>query len=323
MDDAPQSLRLLMLGTGPFAVPTFLRLLASEHRVAALVTRPPRPVHTHGRKGADVNPMRQVAEERGLPIHAPESINTDDARAEMIRYQPDLLVVCDYGQILSPASLAVARLGGINLHASLLPKYRGAAPINWAVYHGETETGVTVIHMTPQLDGGPCLAQAKTSIGPDETTPELEVRLAETGAELVLNTIAAFATDTAAAIPQDQRQSSKAPRLKKTDGQVDWTRPAAAIRNQIRAFQPWPGSYTHWQRPDGEPLRLILDHATVVPLATPASPGIVVEVGHGLLVIAAGQDALLLDHVQPSGKRILSTAEFLNGYNVRAGERFA
>src|SRR4051812_28264724 len=125
MSDETLSLRLLMLGTGPFAVPTFERLLDSQHTVAALVTRPPRPVHTHGRKAVDVNPMRQVAEERGLPIHAPESINSDDARAQMRQNQPDLLVVCDYGQILSPQSLAVARLGGINLHASLLPSYRG------------------------------------------------------------------------------------------------------------------------------------------------------------------------------------------------------
>ncbi len=321
-------LNLLILGTGPFAVPMFRRLLDSHHHVEGLITRPARAGNTHGRKTVDVNPMRAVAEDKGLPVHAPESINTDAARAEMAQYSPDLLVVCDFGQILSPASLAVARLGGINLHASLLPKYRGAAPIHWAIYHGDAATGVTVIHMTPQLDGGPCLAQQATPIGPDETQAELEVRLSEIGAELVLQTIGALAENRAMSILQNQSLASKAPRLKKTDGQIDWSRSAIEIRNQIRAFQPWPASFTNWWRPEGDPVRLILDRATIVSrgtfetLALPVAPGTVLEASHGRLVVATGKDDLSLERIQPSGKRLLTAHEFLNGYPVKVQQVF-
>ena len=154
--------------------------------------------------------------------------------------------------------------GGVNLHASLLPKYRGAAPINWAIYHGETETGVTVIHMTPQIDAGPCIAQARVAIGPDETAAELEPRLAELGARLICETIDLLEAGRVEAIPQDAALASKAPRLKKTDGLIDWSRPAAAIKNHIRAMEPWPKTYTFWHRPDGPPVRLILGPASVV-----------------------------------------------------------
>ncbi len=311
-------LRFIMMGTGPFAVPTFRLLLTGPHQVALLVTRPPRELH--GKQQADVNPMREVARERDLPIFEPESINTDSARAELARYQPELFVVCDYGQILKPETLAIARLGGINLHASLLPRYRGAAPINWAVYHGETETGVTVIHMTPTVDAGPAIAQARLAIGPDDTAADLEPRLAELGAPLVARAIEQLACGSARAIAQDPSQATRAPRLKKTDGQVDWSRPAAAIRDQVRALVPWPKTYSFWQRPAGEPLRLILDQVRVT--NGQGEPGQVLEASGERLIIAAGEQALLLEAVQPAGKRALSAAEFLRGYPVRVREHF-
>jgi methionyl-tRNA formyltransferase len=316
-------LRLLMLGTGPFAVPTFRRLLAGPHRVEMLVTRPPRTVH--GKRQSDVNPMREVARERGLPIFEPESINTDEARAELFRYRPDLLVVCDYGQILKPETLALGRLGGINLHASLLPKYRGAAPINWAIYHGEQETGDTVIHMTPEIDAGPAIAQVRTPIGACETAGQLEPRLAELGAPLVAQAIEELIAGTVQAIGQDPAQATRAPRLKKTDGLADWSRPARALSDQVRALDPWPKTYTFWQRPAGEPLRLILDKVAVE-LAAGAAPssgaGKVLEDQGERLVVAAGAGALRLEQIQPAGKRVLSAAEFLRGYPVRVGEMF-
>src|SRR5688572_1769827 len=150
-----EPLRLVMMGTGPFAAPTFRALCQSRHEVLLLVTQPVRPAP--GRKAPAESPMRAIARERGLPIYDPKSINTDEARVELARHRPDLLIVADYGQILAPETLAVAPRGGMNLHGSLLPKYRGAAPINWAIYNGERETGVTVIHMTPRIDAGPCL----------------------------------------------------------------------------------------------------------------------------------------------------------------------
>jgi len=310
-----------MMGTGPFAAPTLRRLYQSDHKVLALVTRPPRPVH--GKTRTQVNPMRDLALEHGTTVLDPESINTDDTRAQLAEFSPDLFVVCDYGQILKPETLAVARHGGINLHGSLLPKYRGAAPINWAIYYGEAETGVTVIHMTPQVDAGPAIAQARTPIGADETAVDVEPRLAELGAPLVLESIEAIVAGRVTAIPQDPSQASRAPRLKKNDGAVDWTHTAHEIRNQVRAMEPWPKTFTYLQRTTGEPLRLILNKVSVVELPADGTPGEVVEAAAARLVVATGGGgALSIENLQPAGKRVLAVDEFLRGYPVRAGDHF-
>jgi methionyl-tRNA formyltransferase len=309
-----------MMGTGPFAAPVFRALYGTRHEVRALVTQPLRS--TRGRQEAPTSPMRAIAAEHGTPILDPESINTPETQADLRRFAPDLFVVADYGQILSPETLAVARLGGLNLHGSLLPKYRGAAPINWAIYRGETETGVTVIHMTPALDAGPCLAQARVRIGPDETAAELEPRLAEVGAPLVCQTIDALQAGEAKPIPQDPALVSKARRLRKTDGAIDWSRSAAQIRNQVRALQPWPGCYTYWHRPVGPPVRAIIGRVSVSPSLVAAEPGTVLEAAGDRLVIVTGHDAVNLESIQPSGKRPLSTAEFLRVYRVEPGQRF-
>jgi methionyl-tRNA formyltransferase len=317
-------MRVIMMGTGPFAVPTLRRLYASRHSVLALVTRPPRPVH--GKSRAEANPMRALALAHGTAVREPESINAPAARAVLAADRPDLFVICDYGQILATETIEIARLGGINLHASLLPKYRGAAPINWAIYHGETETGVTVLHVTAQLDAGPAIAQLVTPIGAEETAAELEPRLAELGAPLVIEALDALEAGTARSIEQDPAQATKAPRLKKELGQVDWSRSAAAIKNQVRALQPWPKTYTSWHREGGEPLRLILERVHVeagfqTDPGLPAEPGIVLEAKGDKLVVATGDQALAIDQIQPAGKRVLTAGEFLRGYPVRCGER--
>ncbi|MFN0021279.1 MAG: methionyl-tRNA formyltransferase [Pirellulaceae bacterium] len=316
-------MRILPLGTGPFAVPTFRWLLDSSHVVPALVTRPTQAAK--GREKASLNPMQDLAIERGLEVYAPDSINTEEARQKLAAWQPDLLVVCDYGQILSRELLAVAPLGGINLHGSLLPKYRGAAPVHWAVYNGDAETGVTVIHMTPRLDGGPCLAVRRTPIGSDETMAELEQRLSLLGVEAVQEAIEKLSHwDRVSPIGeiQDQSQATKAPRLKKTDGAVDWSRSAEQICNQVRAFKPWPATYTNWLRASGEPLRLILDHVSVISDQGSPNPGEVQFCDGKHLVIATGRDALSIHALQPAGKRVMEIAEFLRGYPVRVGDRF-
>ena len=231
----------------------------------------------------------------------------------------DLLVVCDYGQILAPAVLAAARHGGVNLHASLLPKYRGAAPIQWAVYHGEVETGVTVIHMTPELDAGPCIAQRSTAIGPEETAAELEVRLSHLGARLVCETIDRLETGEFRPLPQDPSLATRAPRLKKTDGAIDWTRPAEAIRNQIRAMEPWPKTYTFWRREagaagpfDSRPgRRRGMRGRRFRRGGANNAPGTILKASDGQLLVAAGSGALAIAAVQPSGKRMLPIGEFL------------
>jgi methionyl-tRNA formyltransferase len=317
-------MRLLMMGTGPFAVPTFRALLDSPHEVLALVTRPTPPAK--GREKASLNPMRDLAEERGLTVYAPDSINTDEAAARLREWNADLFIVCDYGQILSKTALGLAPLGGINLHASLLPKYRGAAPIHWAILNGDAETGISVIHMTPRLDGGPCLVVRSTPIGNEETQPELEQRLSQIGVTAVLEAIdklAAWDRSSPLGSLQSKEKITKAPRIAKTDGLIDWTKPATFIQRQVRALKPWPTTYTHWHRPQGEPLRVIVDHVTVQPEPTTAEPGTVVVSDGKQLVIATGAGRLALDALQPAGKRVLQISEFLRGYPVKVGERFA
>jgi methionyl-tRNA formyltransferase len=309
-------MRLVILGTGPFAVPTLRRLHASPHEVLRVVTRPPR-----GRR-AEAPPMQIAAEELGLPVWQPETINSDEAVAELRALQLDLLVVCDYGEILKPPVLSVAPLGGVNLHGSLLPKYRGAAPVQWAVLNGDAETGNTVIQMTPGLDAGPCLGVDRVSIDPDETAGELEARLAERGGELVLRVIEELASGTAKPQVQDKSQASKAPRLEKEHGVINWSRPARAIKNQVRALDPWPRAYTQWNRGAGEPLRLIVHRTQVVDAAAAqsAEPGVIVEAGPQL-VIATDDGALEIIAIQPAGKRVMAASEFLRGYPLAVGEQ--
>ncbi len=215
-------------------------------------------------------------------------------------------------------TLALARHGGINLHASLLPKYRGAAPINWAIYHGETETGVTVIHMTPQLDAGPLLVQHRTPIGATETALELEARLAEGGSKAVLEAIDKLVRGTSGGIEQDPALATKAPRLKKEDGLVDWSRSAADIVNQVRALQPWPKTYTFWQPHGHESVRLILEkvRATDAADAEGRAPGTIFQAHDDILIVACGAGLLQIDAIQPAGKRVMTAGEFLRGHHL-------
>jgi methionyl-tRNA formyltransferase len=308
-----------MMATGPFAVPTFVGLYEAHHEVAALVTAPLR--RHRGKDLPAASTLRDIALEHQTPILDAEDVNAEPWCAMLAAAGADLLVVCDYGQILAPRTLATARCGGINLHASLLPKYRGAAPINWAIYHGEKQTGVTVIHMTPTIDAGPCVAQARLDIQPQETAGELELRLAVLGAALVREAIDRLEAGRLEALPQDPALASKAPRLKKTDGLIDWRRTAGAIKDHIRAMEPWPKTYTFWHRPGGPSLRLILGPAAVIELSAPAAPGTVLEAAGERLLIAAGQGALLPRSVQPAGKRPLEIEDFLRGYHLRPGDR--
>lgn len=316
-------MRLVMIGTGPFGVPTFRALYATYHTLVALVTA---PEARRGRKRAPLSLLRQVALEHHTPIHEPEDINAPDAQEMLRSLRADLLVVCDYGQILSGTTLATARLGGINLHASLLPRYRGAAPINWAIYHGETETGVSVIHMTPKVDAGPVIAQGRVSIGPDETAEELEKRLSVIGAWFVRRSIDSLEAGILEALPQDPKQASKAPRLKKSDGLIDWQRPAEAIRNHIRAMVPWPRTFTYWHRAEKAPLRLIVGRSVVAdPAETEAggefSPGTVCGASPDGVCVQTGEAVLRVLELQPAGKRMMTAEEFLRGYGMQRGDR--
>ena len=246
------------MGTGPFAVPTFEWLIDSPHEVLGLITRPTRP--SRGRQGPPPNPMRSTAESHGVEVYAPESINEPTSIELLKQFDADLFVVCDYGQILSREALATAKLGGINLHGSLLPKYRGAAPINWAMLAGDTEVGITVIHMTAKLDGGPALAKRSIELNDDDTAVEAEEKLSRIGVEAVADSIDQLSEwDGARPIGelQDPALATRAPRLSKRDGLIDWSHSAVEIRNRLKALQPWPGVYTNWHGKK-HPLRLIV-----------------------------------------------------------------
>jgi methionyl-tRNA formyltransferase len=269
--------------------------------------------------------MVELARRRGLVIAAPENINDPAALEMIVAQRPELLVVCDYGQILAPEVLAAAPLGGINLHASLLPKYRGAAPVTWALYPGERATGVTVIHMTPKLDAGPCLVQRTLSIEAHEDAVALENRLARLGVEAVgaaITLLEAWDQVSILGTLQDSSQATRAPRLKKEDGLVDWSRPAHALVNQVRAFQPWPGTYAHWRPSADRSLRLILVEVAAAPAGDEtAKSGTVLEASEGRLAVATGRGRLEIRRLKPSGGQVLSSEEFLRGYRVRVGDR--
>jgi methionyl-tRNA formyltransferase len=313
------SIRLIMLGTGDFALPTFEQLVDTGHQVVALVTQPDRP---QGRKQEIIRSrIKQSAEARGVLILQPEDVNSPES-LELIRdLHADLLVTAAYGQILSPALLAIPRMGGINLHGSILPAYRGAAPVARAIQHGESETGITVIRMTPRIDAGGIAATATTPIEPDETAGELEERLAQLGAPIVGRTVLALSMGPITVAPQDKTRVTKAPKLRKEDGVIDWRQPARSIHNLVRAMQPWPAAATSWRSRAGEvkPAVRLIVHKTAIAEGEGA-PGEVLESAGGRLVVAAGAGALALLSIQVPGKKPFSPTEFLRGRPIAPGE---
>lgn len=315
-------MRLIVMGTGPFAVPMFEAILAAGHDVPVVVTRPTRP--TRGRKKPPPNPMREAAEPLGMDIWAPDSINDPEVVQQLGEVGADLMVVCDYGQILSRDTLATTRLGGINLHGSLLPKYRGAAPVQWAIINGDSHSGVTVIHMTPKLDGGPTLVQVDTPIEAHETAETLEVRLSQLGVPAVLEAIELLASwdgkSTLGAI-QDSQEVTKAPRLTKQHGAICWSDSALDVINRHRGVQPWPGSFTLWDR-GKQPLRLLVKEMVLAEQHDSGEPGEVIAAEDERLIVACGDGCVAFHQIQPAGKRLLTAGEFLRGYQIQPGIRF-
>ena len=314
------ALGLIMLGTGDFALPTFESLAETGHRMLAVVTQPDRP---QGRNQQIIpSRIKQSALARRIAVLQPEDVNAP-ASLEMIRaLRPDLLITAAYGQILSPALLSIPRLGGINLHGSVLPAYRGAAPVARAIQNGETETGVTVIRMTPRIDAGGIVATASIPIGPDETAGELEARLASLGAPLVAIVVDALARGPVPVLPQDRTKVTRAPKLRKEDGVIDWSRPALAIHNLVRAMQPWPAASTSWQPRSStptSPLRLIV-HRTQITRGNGAC-GEVLEAAGDRLVVAAGEGAVALLLIQLPGKKAAAPGDFLRGHRIIPSDR--
>jgi methionyl-tRNA formyltransferase len=257
-------MRIVMMGTGIFAEPTLEALLARTGLVVGLFTQPDRAVgQERGSTRQTGRGMKTIAQEHGVSVFQPDSVNTPEGVAMLRSAAPDLLVVAAYGQILSAEVLSVPKHGGINVHASLLPKYRGAAPIAWAIYHGETRTGVTIIRMSTGLDAGDMLAQEAIDIGPEQTAGDVEAVLAPLGARLALAVVDQIMAGTPPqGVKQDKSLITKAPKLTKENGIIDWTRPADRVCCQVRAMHPWPTAYTFWHRAGQPSLRLIIHRAT-------------------------------------------------------------
>jgi methionyl-tRNA formyltransferase len=306
-------MRLVFLGTPGFAVPALERILDAGHQVLAVLTQPDRP---SGRGQAlSVPPVKQTALRHGLAVDQPERVRRPEVVDLLASLTPEVMVVVGYGQIIPQAVLDIPRHGIINLHASLLPRYRGAAPIQWAIARGETRTGVTTMRIDAGLDTGDILLAAPTGIGPEETAVELSERLARMGADLLVETLRGIQAGTILPVPQDHAQSTLAPVLKKEDGVIDWGRPAREIHNLVRGFQPWPGAHTRFR---GQTLNIWKTRPAADTVSGP--PGSLHSARRRLLVACGDGTALEILELQREGKRRMSAEAFLNGHRVTENE---
>jgi methionyl-tRNA formyltransferase len=290
--------------------------LRTGDELTAVVTQPDRP---RGRRLATgACPVKDAAVAMGLPVLAPESIN-EPASVERLRaLAPDLIVIVAYGQILKPSVLAVPPMGVVNVHASLLPEYRGAAPIQWAIVRGATETGVTTMYVNERMDAGDVILQRRVPIEPEDTAGTLQVRLAGVGAALLSESLDLVAAGRAPRVPQDESRATYAPRLRKEDGRIDWTLPATAIRDRVRGFNPWPGCFCALPASDGR-LRVLRVLAEATDARGEAAAGQVLDVGGAGPLVAAGEACVRLVEVQPEGRRAMRGGDFARGYRIVPG----
>lgn len=314
-------MRIVFCGTPEFAVPTLRDLLANpEFALEAVITQPDRPRGRGQRVSA--SPVKEVATEAGVRIYQPERVKTDETHDFFVQLKPDAVVIIAYGQIIPRRLLEIPRLGWMNLHASLLPKYRGAAPIAWSIINGEQKTGLTTMRLDPGLDTGPILLQREIEIREDETTPELAKRMAELGASLVTESLIRLDRGEIAPAPQDSTQASYAPILTKEQGRIDWSLTASEIYNRIRGLAPWPGAFTTfrgrlcqiWGRPSAA--------RSGIDAQLGQSAGTLIERDAAIEVICGKSTRLQLESVQVEGRKRVSAQEFVNGARLRDGERF-
>jgi methionyl-tRNA formyltransferase len=317
-------MRIVFCGTPHFAVPSLKTLVDQRDiEIAAVITQPDRP---RGR-GQEVaaSPVKQAALAAGLVVHQPEKIRSPDAQKILEQIAPDCIVIIAYGQIIPARLLPIPKFGWINLHASLLPKYRGAAPINWAIVNGESETGLTTMRIDAGMDTGEMLLQSRLGIAPLETAPQLTVRLAQAGAPLMTATLEGIAAGTLKSQAQNNEEASYAPILKKEDGRIDWGLAAQQIYNRMRGFMPWPGAYTSFRSQTcqiwGQPV--FLDSPLAAPFKDVATrPGTIRKTCDHLLVACGDTTVLEVTTVKVEGRKQVSANEFANGARLTEGERF-
>jgi methionyl-tRNA formyltransferase len=300
---------LIFMGTPAFAVPTLERVIEAGHRVSAVFTQPDRPKGRGGNMAA--SPVKEAALRLGLPVHQPERIRRPEVVEQLKQMKPDAMIVVGYGQIVPQAIIDIPPRGIINVHASLLPKYRGAAPIQWAVANGETRTGVTTMRIDAGLDTGDMLLKWETEIRPEENALELGTRLAAAGAQLLVETL----LDDPAPVKQDPGQATYAPILKKEHGEIDWNWPASKIFNRSRGLLPWPGVYSFFR---GQMFHIW--EARVSSDALQGEPGLMSAMGKRLLVACGERTELELMEVQVEGRKRMSAAAFMNGHHLKDDE---
>jgi methionyl-tRNA formyltransferase len=315
--------RIVFCGTPQFAVPAFKRLLArTDFEVAGVITQPDRP-SGRGMKQS-FSAVKEAALAAGLPVYQPEKIRSPEAHALLENLAPDCIVIIAYGQIIPARLLSIPKYGWINLHASLLPKYRGAAPINWAIVNGETKTGVTSMRIDAGMDTGEMLLQLEIEIDHKETAPELAARLAEAGAPLIVDTLRGLMAGTLSGRAQDNARATYAPVLKKEDGRINWNLSAQDIYNRIRGFAPWPGAYSTFRGKTchvwGEPVSKQRGKKDVG--QTVCLSGTLLQQKSELYVACGDTTTLRLLAVKVEGRKQVTAAEFANGAKLREGERF-
>jgi methionyl-tRNA formyltransferase len=309
------AVRVIFFGTPEFAVPTLRLLLESPHTVAAVVSQPDRPKGRGHRLSP--TPTKQVAADHRVTVLQPDRVRDESFLSQVRALEPDIGVVAAYGRILPEALLAIPGFGMINVHASLLPAYRGAAPVHRAVMAGETETGVTIMRLVQELDAGPVLAVARHPIGPDDTSIEVERALAELGAPLLINVVNLLADGHATETPQDHSRATYAPKITRADGIIDWTQPASRIHDQVRGVQPWPLASISI---DGT--RCLLHRTRIGSAVGTNPPGTIVHaIGDRLEIAAGDRRTVRILQIQPEGRRVMNVREFLAGHRPMPGTR--
>lgn len=302
------------MGTPAFAVPVLSALVEAGQEVVAVYTRPDRPAGRGRRQIAP--PVKRFAEERGLRVLQPATLKPSSVRQELASLSPDIAVVAAYGRLIPSETLSLPRLGFLNVHPSMLPRYRGPSPVSAAILNGDDVTGVTIIKLDEGMDSGPIVASRETHIGPDETAEALTARLFELGAALLVDVLPRWARGEIEAQPQEHSKATVTRLLSKEDGEIDWRLDAAQIARQVRAYQPWPGSFTHWH---GKLLKIIGARAVGYTGSAAASPGRVVALPDGRLAAVAVEGALVLDSLQLEGRRAVSAKEFAQGHRDFVG----
>ena len=311
-------MKIAFFGTSSFAIPTLRELLSSGHAISALVTQPDRK--TGRRLKVSPPPTKVLALAHNIPVYQPQDASSMESADYLKRLNTDLFVVVSFGQILKKAILAIPRTLAINLHGSLLPKYRGAAPTNWAVINGERATGVTVIRMSEGMDEGDIILKRTSEIDEEDTNITLSEKLSELGAKLLLEAIDLIEKGKATFEKQDNSKATYAPKLNKRDGLIDWSEPAVKIDNRVRGLLPWPGAYTHYE---GMMLKILKTEVSDAPSAENIKNGEVIDIvkNNGIMV-RTGSGSLIIKYLQIEGKKILDADSFLRGRRISKGYVF-